>query len=145
MFDPSDEKNHCSSRRKFMLVSASVTPGTERSSASTFINSAKFRSTEIVKGSTLQGVLHSAVTGFSGTSRTSLCFTFAEARAIATACAAVRSIDSRSSSAEDAKPQAPSTITRTLRPCDRESDAVPILPFLVDSARLRSSTTRTSA
>ena len=36
MLAPSEEKNHCSSRRKFRLVSASVTPCTERNSESIF-------------------------------------------------------------------------------------------------------------
>src|SRR2546426_169944 len=39
MFAPSEEKNHCSSRRKFILVSASVTPATDRNSESIFSNS----------------------------------------------------------------------------------------------------------
>ena len=44
-----------------MFASASVTPGTERSSASIFIRRARFCSIEIENGSILCGVVHSAV------------------------------------------------------------------------------------
>ena len=48
-------------------------------------------------------------------------------------------------SADAANPQAPSAITRTLMPTDSASDALPTLPFFVESARLRIATTRVSA
>src|SRR5258708_2797927 len=81
---PSDETNHCSSRLKLRLLSARVMPATPRSSESTFSSRAMFRSTEIEKGSIAWGVVHSAVTDFSGARRTSCCFTRAEARATST-------------------------------------------------------------
>ena len=75
-----------------------------------------FCSTEMENGSIKWGVVHSAVTGFSGARRTSSCFTCAEARAISTARAAVASTPERDRSSDAAKPHAPSASTRTLRP-----------------------------
>src|SRR5262249_22706881 len=73
------------------------------------------------------------------------CFTRAEALAISTAREAVCSTEFRERSSDDAKPHAPSAITLTPTPNDSESAALPILPFLVASERLRSSTMRASA
>ncbi len=50
---------------------------------------------EMVKGSILIGVVHSATAAFSGAKRISLCFTRAEAFAISTARAAVASTAAR--------------------------------------------------
>src|SRR5215472_11894423 len=145
MFAPSDETNHRSSRRKFMFVSASVTPATDRSSESIFKRSARFCSTDVVNGSTLNGEVQSAIAGFSGASRTSCCLTRADALAMATALMAVVSIASLLRPSDAAKPHAPSAITRTPMPSDSASEALPILPFFVASARLRSAPMRTSA
>ena len=90
--------------------------------------------TEVVNGSIWQGLVHSAVAAFSGASRMSCSLTRADARAISTALAAVASTAARLKSSEAANPQAPSAITRMPIPCDSESDALPTLPFLVESA-----------
>src|ERR1022692_2640829 len=104
MSAPSDDTNHCSSRLKLRLVSAKVTPATARNSESMFSNRAMFCSTEIENGSMAYGVVHSAVTGFSGARRTSRCFTCADAWAISTARAAVDSTPARDRSSEAANP-----------------------------------------
>src|SRR5580704_8439859 len=79
MFAPSEEANQDSSRRKFMLVSANVTPATARSSASIFSSSSRFCSTEMLNGSIRKGEVHSALTAFSGARRTLSRFTCADA------------------------------------------------------------------
>src|SRR5215467_4696553 len=64
---------------------------------------------------------------------------------MATARAAVVSTASLLRSSDAAKPHAPSAITRSPMPSDSASEALPILPFFVASARLRSAPMRTSA
>ena len=64
---------------------------------------------------------------------------------MATALAAVASTDSLLRLSDAANPHAPSAMTRIPIPSDSASDALPILPFFVARARLRSSTIRASA
>ena len=128
-----------------MPVSASVTPGTGLISASTLSNRSRFCATDVVNGSTSNGVVHSATAAGSGAMRTSSFFTLAEARAISTACAAAASTDARVKSADAANPHAPPAITRTPMPSDSDSEAWPTRPCLVVSERLRIATTRASA
>ena len=78
-----------------MPASASVTPETARISASTFSSNSRFCSTDVVNGSTLCGVVHSATAAGSGASRTSSFFTRAEARATSIARAATASTPAR--------------------------------------------------
>src|SRR6267154_6634730 len=136
MLAPSDDTNHCSSRLKLRLVSARVMPATAHSSESTLRSRAMLSPTDIVNGSMAYGVVHSAVTGFSGARRTSCCFTCADARAISTARAAIASTPDCDRFSVAANPHEPSAITRTLILADYESDALPTLPFFVVSARL---------
>src|SRR5690242_1931460 len=69
----------------------------------------------------------------------------AEARAMATACAAQASTPSRVSISVEAKPQQPLATTRMPSPSDSLSASVPTSPFLVLRSRRRISTTRASA
>ena len=128
-----------------MLVSARVTPLVLRSSSSMANSSSRFFSMEMVKGSILQGEAQSALAAGSGTMCSSCDFTVAEALAISTARAAQLCTPSRERSSVAAKPNAPSAMTRMPMPSDSASEALPILPFLVASERLRSSTMRASA
>ena len=128
-----------------MLVSARVTPLVLRSSSSTANSSSRFFSMEMENGSMRQGDAQSALAGGSGTRCSSCDFTVAEALAISTARAAQLCTPSRERSSVAAKPNAPSAITRIPMPSDSASEALPILPFLVASERLRSSTMRASA
>src|SRR5216683_1402873 len=75
----------------------------------------------------------------------SRCFTRAEALAISTARAEVASTAARLRSSEAANPQAPLAMTRTPKPNDSDTEALPTLPFLVERARWRSSAMRASA
>src|SRR5260370_36540455 len=109
------------------------------------INKSRFCSIEVVNGSILYGVDHSIFTAGSGASRIGSSLTVADARAMSASLAAVRSTDSRERSSVEAKPHESSTSTRTPMPSDSELPACPTLPFLVASARWRSSTMRTSA
>src|SRR5580704_2715908 len=69
----------------------------------------------------------------------------AEARAMATACAAQACTPSRVSTSVDAKPQQPLASARIPSPSDSLSANVPTSPFFVLRSRRRISTTRASA
>src|SRR5579864_5212239 len=69
----------------------------------------------------------------------------AEARAMATACAAHACTPSRVSTSVDAKPQQPFAKARMPSPSDSLSANVPTSPFFVLRSRKRMSTTRASA
>ena len=97
-----------------------------------------------VGGSDQLSVVQSAMAGFSAARRSSCAFTFADARAMLTALAAVASTDARERSSVAANPQALSAITRMPMPRDSESAACATFPFLVMSVRERSSTMRAS-
>src|ERR1035437_10044877 len=128
-----------------MLVSARVTPFTASRAASIANSRSRFFSMEMLNGSILQGEAQSAMAGDSGTRYSSCDFTVDDARAISTALAAQLSTPSRDRSSVAAKPNPPLAMTRMPMPSDSESEAPAILPFLVASARLRSSTMRASA
>src|ERR1035438_1298297 len=128
-----------------LLSSARVTPFTASRAASMANNRSRFLSMAMLNGSILQGEAQSAWAGGSGTRDSSCDLTLDDARAISTALAAQLSTPSRERSSVAAKPNPPLAMTRMPMPSDSESEALAILPFLVASERLRSSTMRASA
>src|ERR1035438_10273309 len=92
-----------------------------------------------------EGEAQSAMAGGSGTRYSSCDFTVDDARAISTALAAQLSTPSSDRSSVAAQPNPPLERARLTLPHKSESEAPAILPFLVASERLRSSTMRASA
>ena len=82
--------------------------------------------------STLHGADQRSMIFSSGARRTSSFRQSALARAISTACAAQASREERVRSSVEAKPQAPSAITRTPSPCDCDSRTCDGCLFLVE-------------
>ena len=93
-----------------------------------------------------EGILPGVDVGFvSGAMTTSWRLASAEARAMATACAAQAATPSRVSRSVEAKPQRRRAITRMPMPSDSDSASVPTSPFFVERSRRRMSITRASA
>ncbi len=125
---PPDSTMVCSSRAPSLLarsrcsrtnsseLSRTVTRGTRAIAASAASSTSILRSSETAKGSTATGVRYSPVAGVSGASRTGALRSRAPARAMRTARRTASSAPRASMRSSPAKPQAPSTITRTPTP-----------------------------
>ncbi len=103
-------------RQKSIDDCAIVSPCTDWSSADAFSSRSIFSSSETAKGSSSIGVSQKVSTGCSSAKTTGARSRGRDERAISTARPAMRSISFASMSAVPAKPQAPSTKTRTPMP-----------------------------
>ena len=142
---PSDDAKDVRTRNRSMPASANARPSTSCIRRVASINRATFSSSDTLKGSSWNGLAHVPEAGSTPVSVTGSRGRRAAARAISTARPAVRAISAPSGRAVAAKPQYPSTSTRTPTPSEvaRSIPSISWLRTVMDSDSSR--TNRASA